>query len=229
MAGYNERLFDAGLRGWLHGGRFQWLREVARGVDTGSVFELGCFDAKTLDHLPRAPERYVGADANWEGGLDVARKRWPRYEFIECDSPESLSQVDGEFSCSICMDTFEHVPVELIDGYVDQLARLTRGYLLVTAPVEKGPVFLGKHLAKRVFRSLAENDAEVGRYTASEVFFASLGQCQRVVRGEHKGFDYAWLAQRLRRRFEIVRYAGYPFARLPRVVNFGVGIVARRA
>jgi hypothetical protein len=219
-------LFDGGLRGWLHRGRFQWLRRAIRDADVSSVFELGCFDAKTLDYLPREPKRYVGVDADWEGGLSAAREAWPRYEFIRCASPQDLDSVSGSFSCSICMDTFEHIPVELIDGYVDQLARLTRNQLFITVPVEKGPVFLGKYLSKRLVGSLSENDADIGAYTAAEVLYATLGRCEKVRRGEHKGFDYAWLAARIRRRFEIVTWEGYPFARLPKLTNFGVCMIA---
>jgi hypothetical protein len=97
---------------------------------------------------------------------------------------------------------------------------------LVTVPVEKGPVFLGKYLAKRAVPSLAEKDAEVHTFRAAEVFYATVGLCSKVARREHKGFDYAWLLARIARRFRILKCEGYPFAWLPRVTNFGVGMVA---
>ena len=60
MADYNERLFSGGFRGWLHSGRFQWLRNATREIDVSSVFELGCFDGKSISYLPREPDRYLG-------------------------------------------------------------------------------------------------------------------------------------------------------------------------
>ena len=68
-ATYNERLFDGGdLRGFLHSARFRWFASRLRrlGLEPDSVCELGCFDGKLINSLPRAPQRYVGLDANWE-------------------------------------------------------------------------------------------------------------------------------------------------------------------
>ena len=75
--GYNQRLFSGGPRAWYHLARFRWIQaEVARrGCRTDSLLELGCFDGKLLDFIQPAPRRYVGFDANWEGGLDLAAAR----------------------------------------------------------------------------------------------------------------------------------------------------------
>src|SRR5260370_28172639 len=78
---YNARLFSGGLRGRLHQARFHFLAEVTRDVPKDTIFEIGCFDGKSITHLPKRPIEYVGADAGWEGGLAQARRLWPQYEF----------------------------------------------------------------------------------------------------------------------------------------------------
>jgi SAM-dependent methyltransferase len=221
---YNTRLFSGGLRGRLHAARFRFLAEVTRDVPKDTVFELGCFDGKAIAHLSKQPIEYVGADAGWEGGLAQARHLWPQYEFYEARSADDLIFLRGRsFDISICMETFEHIPIDLMSGYVDLLAEITTGRLIVTVPVELGPIFLVKHLMKRVFPYL--NDDELHSYTFREIVYAALGLTSRVKRGEHKGFDYRWLRKMLERRFHIVTYEGHPFARLPRWLNFGVGMV----
>ena len=76
--GYNERLFSGGLRSKLHYARFNWFASQVskRKCATDSVIELGCFDGKLIDYFAVQPLRYVGFDANWESGLDMARARW---------------------------------------------------------------------------------------------------------------------------------------------------------
>jgi hypothetical protein len=221
---YNARLFDGGLRGRLHGARFHFLAEVARDLPNDTVFELGCFDGKSIAHLPKRPTEYVGADAGWEGGLARARHLWPQYEFHEARSADDVVFLrDRSFDISICMETFEHIPVDCMSGYIDLLAEITTGRLIVTVPVEFGPVFLAKHLLKRMLPYLG--DGEVRSYTFREIVFATLGLTSRVKRGEHKGFDYRWLREMLGRRFHVITYEGHPCAWLPRWLNFGVGMV----
>src|SRR6267154_826958 len=102
--GYNERLFGGGIRAWIHYSRFHWL---ARGLaklkcQPRRVLELGCFDAKTIDFLPVMPDRYVGLDANWEGGLDIAREKWrgaKSFQFLACSTPDDM-QLKERFDVS---------------------------------------------------------------------------------------------------------------------------------
>jgi hypothetical protein len=51
MKTYNELLFSKGFRGWLHSGRYRWVRDVIKkeiGTDSYSVIELGCYDGKLI-------------------------------------------------------------------------------------------------------------------------------------------------------------------------------------
>ncbi len=223
--GYNERLFAGGLRGRLHHARFHWLATAVEssGVPSASVLELGCFDGKTIDFLPAFPQRYLGLDANWEGGLDLGRERWADAsgcEFRACESPTEMGIEDERFDIAVCMETLEHVPPELVEPYLAEIARVTTHRAFFTVPNEIGPVFAAKHLAKVAF-------AEADDYRLAEYINATLGRSHRVARHEHKGFDYRTFVEQVGRHFEVLEVSGHPLGALPPLLNFGVGVVAR--
>ncbi|HEV8128086.1 MAG TPA: class I SAM-dependent methyltransferase [Candidatus Eisenbacteria bacterium] len=226
-AGYNERLFSGGLRGRLHGSRFAWLNESLRkiGVPCIHVLELGCFDARSLHYLPRKPEAYLGLDANWEGGLDQGRSLWrddPTVRLELCSTPAELRAHAGgqRFDTTLSLETLEHVAPEMVEPYLEEIARVTTGYFVVTVPNEKGPVFLAKYLVKRSF-------GDYFSYRPVEVWGALIGRMNLVERNDHKGFDYDDMVRQIGRYFDVLEVSGYPFRRLPRWMNFGVGIIAR--
>lgn len=221
---YNERLFGAGLRGRLHFARFHALTRAIReyAIDARRVIELGCYDGKTIRFFTELPQRYVGLDADWEGGLHLARATWcgqPAFEFRHCERPTDIPQ-EETFGLAICMETLEHVPSADVDLYLEGLARVTRGHVFISVPNEKGPVFFVKHLLKRFVVGHAEN------YTFMEFVNASMGRMSGVRRREHKGFDYATIVAAVGRHFDVVAVRGIPFY-LPPLFAFGVMIVAR--
>ena len=226
-AGYNERLFAGGIRGRLHGSRFLWLSESLHkaGAACRNVLELGCFDGRSIDYLPRLPENYLGLDANWEGGVDLGRERWsghPGIRFEYCRTPAELrARAEGRaFDTALCLETLEHIPPDLLEGYVDEIARVTTGHLIATVPNEKGPVFLGKYVTKRFF-------GDYFHYRPMEIVGATIGRMDLVERDDHKGFDYDAVVRLIGSRFDLIEVSPYPFRRLPRWTGFGVGIIAR--
>jgi SAM-dependent methyltransferase len=226
-AGYNERLFSGGLRKHLHLARFRWfIREISKlHCPYDSVLELGCFDGKLIEFFPKKPTRYKGFDANWEGGLDQANQKWkghPNYSFSRADNPEDLFFEESDrFDIAVIMETLEHVPADLVDGYLRKIAEHLTGYLFITVPNEKGIVFLTKWGTKRLF----SNDAP--KYSFDELLNASLGRMNLVRRCEHKGFDYSSLVRQVEEYFDLVRVSGHPYEFLPTSLCFGVGIVAK--
>ena len=140
--GYNERLFSGGLRSRLHFARFKWISSQLSGLQcaTDSVLELGCFDGKLLDFLPNRQSRYVGFDANWEGGLDMAMRRsTDSYSFFRASSPEEMNRDSKDiFHIAVIMETLEHVPPEMVDGYLRKIAQHLDGYLLLRSQMKKG-------------------------------------------------------------------------------------------
>jgi SAM-dependent methyltransferase len=226
-AGYNERLFSGGLRGRLHQSRFHWLHESLRRVHAACarVLELGCFDGRSIAYLLRKPDAYLGLDANWEGGLDAGRRRWKddhSVRFELCSTPEELLRnVEGErFDTVLCLETLEHLTPEVAAAYIEAIAGVAIGHLLVTVPNEKGPVFLVKYMVKRLFGDYIP-------YRPVEIWGALIGRMDLVERNDHKGFDYDDIVRLVGMHFDLLEVSGYPFRRLPRWMGFGVGIAAR--
>jgi len=226
-AGYNERLFAGGWRKYLHEARFRWLAATVRelGARSERVFELGCFDGKALTFLPALPREYLGVDADWEGGLSMARQCWAGHPQLRFQLAESSAQVaippDQRFDLALAFETLEHLPPHEVDGYLALVARHLDGYLLVTVPNEKGLLFFAKHLTKLAL------GMEVEPYTLREFIAASSGRMRAVRRTQHKGFDYDALVAQLAERFEVVSVAGRPLGWLPTCLGFTICIVAR--
>lgn len=227
--GYNERLFGGGgIRSYFHNARFHWVQNRLRHEHqpVRSVIEIGCFDGKLLDYLPSRPNRYVGLDAGWEGGLQVALQKYSGDEnvrFILGDNPRALDCLYGEtFDLVVSMETLEHVPPDQVEHYLAALARLVNGNVLITVPNEKGLVFLFKWLVKKLFFKDAE------KYTFKELVAATIGRMEKVSRIEHKGFDYAQFIQEVKQHFEVERMEGIPFRWLPIPLAFNIGIVAKQ-
>jgi len=225
--GYNERLFSGGIRSYLHLARFKWLKtEVTRrNCKVDFVLELGCFDGKLIDFFPIKPLRYIGFDANWEGGLDIAKINWankPEYSFLKASSPEEmLLNREDIFDIAVAMETLEHVSPISIDGYLQKIAERLDGYFFITVPNEKGIVFLIRWLIKNTFSKDTEN------YTFRELLYSTFGNMKLVDRREHKGFDYKELMKNIEIYFDIINVVGFPFGFLPKSFCFGIGIIAK--
>jgi hypothetical protein len=149
-----------------------------------------------------------------------------RFEFHEAMSPRDIQLLPNERLDVIgAMETIEHLPPEDVDAYFQILANRLGGWLFVTVPNEKGPLFLFKWLVT----SLITRDGE--KYSWPEVVAATIGRTDRVKRDQHKGFDYDALVRQMARYFDVRSVSGHPMAWLPPNLCFSVGIVAtpRRA
>jgi len=225
---YNERLFSRRtLRRSLHISRFLWFRKAIEctGLREFRVVELGCFDGKLLEFFPTSPVSYEGLYADWEGGLTVAQDKFKghtAWHFHKAEDPSVLAGFsDHAFNVGAALETLEHVPPHLVDGYLKELARVIDGYFLVTVPNEKGPVFLVKWLVKKFFLNSSQP------YTLSELFAATFGQLHKVERNDHKGFDYEALANQIGQHFDLLRIEGMPWPFLPVSLSFTVCILAK--
>lgn len=225
---YNDRLFKGGFRKWLHEARFNWLEQMVRKYDPdlSCVLELGCFDGRALKYIG-APARYFGFDADWEGGLESARREYQGVDacrFIKCTTPDQLDCGDEVVSCALSLETLEHIPIECLDGYLKKIASLLvdGGLFFVSVPNEKGPVFFFKHIVKTVFFEGGE------KYTLREFFWASLGRLDKVERFDHKGFDWSVLQKQLEESFSLIEVGGIQVPWLPLSLNASIGMVFRK-
>lgn len=208
--------------------RFRWLKShLAPHSEPYSLFELGCSDCRTLDFLPPPIQRYVGADAGRGVRLDAARAKYAHDDWIhllQARSAEDLADIASQsFDYAVALETLEHITDEL-HGYLEFIRRITNKYFFATIPVEIGPVFLGKHIAKR-FVTQWRGD-KTGSYTFSDIFWSTVGHVDPVERFHHKGFDYRKLISDMETYFEIINVEGLPFKPLPSL-SFQVGIIAR--
>jgi len=225
---YNERLFKKGWRKYLHESRYLWLYDkmCALNIVSPSILELGCFDAKTINYLPFGFCKYVGYDANWEGGLVAGKERWknnPAVELIETHHLKDFNPSDEQFDCSIAMETLEHLKLHELESYLKKIASATKQYFFITVPYEKGIPLLLKHLYKSVRFKVDEP------YRLGELYQAVAGDLKKVerVEGGHKGFDHNELIDLLSQYFEIMEVTGLPFTSLPLHMNFSVAILAK--
>lgn len=225
--GYNERLFGSkGLRSYFHNSRFEWFEKTCDDhlPDKARVFELGCFDGRLIQYIPFKLVEYLGYDAGWEGGLADAKKQFsgtPKFRFVESVSARDMQCIRAEsFDVCVAMETLEHLPPGAVDEYLKQINRICSGYFIVSVPNEKGMMFLCKYLVKRIFF----RDAQT--YTFEEVVSATLGRMDKVVRDDHKGFDYSSLILQIERYFDIRAIESIPFSWMPRWCGFTIGVLA---
>jgi len=213
---YDRRLFSSGLRRRIHESRFHWLRNESAQL-SGSVLELGCFNARSLDYLGFKPAAYLGIDAGWEGGLAEAIEKYPQYDFIESIDPDDIT---GNWDLALALETLEHIPrPEMLDRYLHKLAQHCLR-LIATVPMEIGPLFSAKFLYKRyVHRYQA-------KHTFQEFVFQSIGRCDLVTQDNHRGFDYRDLVRRVEKHFLIEKVEGIQ-PQLPKWLNTQVGITAK--
>ncbi len=223
---YNERLFKSSfIRSYFHLSRFNWVKSTIKKykLNCTRIVELGCFDGKLLTFLPKKPKFYQGYDANWEGGLEIAKANWKDNEEIKfnfASNPNFI--IKNDYDLGISIETFEHIPPELVCPYLQKLSEVIEGHILITVPNEKGLFFLFKKLIKPVDR-LAKT-----KYSFLDVLNILLERTNYVERDNHKGFDYDHLIYDVRKFFEIVEISPYPnIPFLPLFLGFGVGILAK--
>lgn len=223
---YNEN-FGNGVYGNHHLQRFKWLsRNVSSIFPDGvsiSVLEVGCYDGKTFDFLPVDVHRYVGFDAGWGDGLDLARRRFAErddYKFVQSVDASDIANTSGRFDLIICMETFEHIAPSKVGSYISAFAAKLEGLLLVTVPNEKGLPLLFKTVGAKILGKSRDS------YGVLEFANALLGRMELVPRSDHKGFDYATLADSLRASFKYVLVEGVSPAQLPPQLSLTVGMIA---
>lgn len=225
-SGYNERLFGSGIRKNYHEARFHWLQQQMqqRQITAGTVLELGCFDGRSISFLPFMPEYYLGFDANWENGLELAKQQWgqdPAIQFHNCQSVADFNPPPKSFDFGICLETLEHLPEAELPLYLEALKLAVRHKIFVTVPVETGPLAVLKYLYKRFFLAVDEP------YSPAELWHLWWGQTHKIARVPfgHKGFDYRVLQKTLQQYFHIETVHGLPFKALPPAFNLSCGFV----
>jgi hypothetical protein len=222
---YNDRLFHGNrARRFLHERRFWWLIDRLRrlSIRRADIIEIGCYDAKTISYLERngiAVNRYVGYEADDEVFVR-AQPQWAARPEVAIVKSTSSSDIDlsATFDVGICMETLEHLPDELVDGYLQVLARVVRGPVFFTIPVERGAMLVAKQLGYRVFGMYGD------RLSWRDLLNGALSQTDKIPRHEHAGFDDRQMIERIARHFNVTESGGL-FVPYFTTLNFTLGIV----
>ena len=222
---YNDRLFNGNLaRRFLHERRFWWLIDRLRrlGIRRADVIEIGCYDAKTISYLERsgvAVNRYIGYEAD-DDIFDWVKAQWAARSEVAIVKSKSPSDIDlsETFNVGICMETLEHLPDEHVDGYLQLLARVVRGPVFFTIPVERGAMLVAKQLGYRALGMYGD------RLSWRDLLNGALSQTDKIPRHEHAGFDDRRMIERIARYFDVTESGGL-FVPFFTTLNFTLGIV----
>ena len=225
---YNNRLFKGSrLRSWYHFARFVWLKkELSFQGAKLKVLELGCFDGRSLDYINTEKLNfYHGYDANWEGGLSLARNKQQKsvVKFSECNQASELD-VSERFNVFLSLETLEHLDENVLDEYLAEIKKtLDEGaMIIVSVPNELGLLFALKTVLKKVLYGDSEG------YSFWEFLFQIMGETEKVQRNQHKGFNWKYLKDKLSKSFNCeFRANGIHFSLLPLFLNPSIGLVGR--
>lgn len=219
------------LINWSHGSRFKLAVDLAKMFAGKRVLDYGCGDGTFLAMIMAGrfrPASAVGAEVFEQQVVDCrTHHASPDLSFVriaDLDKPEYAHRFDG----LVCMEVLEHV-VDL-NGILESWRRLLApgAKLLISVPVETGPVLAGKQIMRRVagWRGIGDYPG-LSPYTWSEFSRALVaGRRQHMTRpvhktpdgGDyhcHKGFNWRALREALAAKFTLERQLSSPLRFLP--------------
>jgi 2-polyprenyl-3-methyl-5-hydroxy-6-metoxy-1,4-benzoquinol methylase len=234
------------LISFSHRRRFQVGLDLVTPLATSKrILDYGCGDGSFIHALLAAdcsPLEVIGAEIS-DALVEDCRSRFPRrpdLRFVHIDSLPALSN-QGETDLIVCMEVLEHA-VEPDSLLLQMHSLLTKGgFLIVSVPVETGPVLLVKQAARIAagWRNIGDY-RWTSRYSMAE-YFKSLfaGSLPHIVRPVyrppgslpyhcHKGFNWRYLQSKIAGRFEIRRVFGSPFPNLPPFAGSQVWFLAQK-
>jgi len=233
------------LIAWSHRSRFEAGLRLSVRFAGQRLIDYGCGDGTFLALLmarPGSPAAVVGADLD-DGQVNDCRARFgsdPRLSFVRIDALNSAEHTSG-FDGLACMEVLEHV----IDWapLFDRWRWLVKpgGTILVSVPVETGPVLVLKQVARRVagWRGIDDYPG-IAPYTWGEYMRSVLARGrQHITRPVHpsangsggyychKGFNWRVVRTALARRFTLERTLSSPLSWLPPGLGSQVWFVLR--
>lgn len=211
---------QCGIVRWTHGARFRTAVALAGRHPREKLLDYGSGDGTFLAMVSDGFAACVGADIVAQQ-VDDCRERFRDIHNVsfclvsELDTPEHTHAYD----LVTCMETLEHCPEPAVEIVLADLDRLCSrdGTILISVPIETGPVFPMKYLVRKIagwrrvgdyqwYESYSLGDA------ARMLFATPTTQVRRPLYGpaaapihSHYGFNWRKLRARIDRAFDIER------------------------
>lgn len=215
----------------LHSTRYRNLRNLVNEITVNhkklKVVDIGCGPAKAYEVIKNLGQDfdYFGIELR-EDFADIAHSRYGENENFEivCDSVENCYHAFDNADLIIGLESFEHIPENLVVRVVEAIAQSNFKYLYVSVPNEIGPAIFIKNVG-----SFLMGYRRYREYRWSETIAATLYNLDKVERHgvRHKGFDWRWLAQTLRQNCRIIEITTSPLKRIPKFVSPSIGFICR--
>jgi 2-polyprenyl-3-methyl-5-hydroxy-6-metoxy-1,4-benzoquinol methylase len=140
------------------------LDELLGRAAPGTILDVGCGEGVLVEQWADRPgvERIVGIDLEDEGlQAEWAKRQRPNLEYKVMPA-ENLPFAEDEFELASAIEVLEHVPDPA--HTVAEMARVSRGHLLVSVPRE--PLWRGLNLARGAYlRDLGNTPGHVNHWS----------------------------------------------------------------
>ena len=189
LSAYRQRLSSSFLRRKYHQVRYLELQRFS--FHKYDVLEIGCHDGLSLEFMK--PRRYFGYDVGWEDGIETIQPKPIDHHhctFMKTGSFDEAIQASFEPTLLLALETIEHLPEEELAAIFTYIQSKNVNFLF-SVPNEIGLIFVLKSIYKKIFQK------EKLGFTAYEFLFQALGCTSRVIRDNHKGFNYRVLYQKI--------------------------------
>ncbi len=233
------------LIAWSHRARFETGLRLSAGFRGQRLIDYGCGDGTFLALLmarPAAPAAALGAEID-DGQVNDCKARFgaePRLSFVRIDALNPAEHASG-FDALVCMEVLEHVLdwAPLFECW--RWLVKPGGTILVSVPVETGPVLVLKQAVRRVagWRGIGDYPG-IAPYTVGEYLRSMFaGNSQHISRPVHasanggvggychKGFNWRVLKAALAAQFELESTLSSPLAWLAPGLGSQVWFVVR--
>ena len=166
------------------------------------------------------PRGSAGLKIDVDDIFEWVKAQWASRSEVAIVKSKSPSDIDlsATFDVGVCMETLEHLPDKHVDGYLQLLARIVRGPVFFTIPVERGAMLVAKQLGYRALGMYGD------RLSWRDLLAGALSQTDKIPRHEHTGFDDRLMIERIARYFDVTESGGL-FVPYFTTLNFTLGIV----
>jgi SAM-dependent methyltransferase len=201
----------------VHRARLRWLRRQLRSLDLpdrGLLVDLGCSDGFVLSELRAGGDippswRLHGYDRRMRWLRAARRRGVPNSRFRLLDLNDATARTAEQGDLVTCLETLEHVGDYRCALQVIHNAIRPGGRLVLSMPVEVGPVGLAKLLGRpltrrRPYADFFSSTGQRFSYAADVVRGGDIGRYRspsRLAWGPHLGFDHRSVRSHIQARY----------------------------